>query len=629
MRRARDAFLCMASAALAGWAGIAAAQPAGTGGVGEEDLLAVLAEETALATATRMNSDFVPGIVTVLHGDEMEALGARTVLEALAFVPGMVATQDSNGLPLLQVRGIDLGLGNGGVRILVDSRTLGREATGLSSATIMMPIEQVDRIEVLRGPGSLWGDFAFVGLVNIITRKDRSGAWAAGGSGGLATGGVAIGTDQVKSPVAVAANYSGWRALKGDYAEGAHGTDRRLYGNASATWKGWTLSAASVWRDIADFRPSGLPGRFRSSFERSETAELRYTYAPAADRRLSAYVSTLSQKYQINVDHYESHLAGGGLDGSYKVGPQRLTLKMDFAAAVIDEASHISPPQGPGRPGNLFTLRDIHQDYAGVMLQDEVEIGKRLTVTAGVRFDDQSDMRSHTSPRFAAVFRVSDEHTLKAQWAEGFRSVTFFQLYAGGTHRNFDFEASRTAELAWIFRRPTMTGKLTVFRVKLGGLFYVVVPNPATFRDAHATGVEAEWAQSLGDLVKVIANLSWVDTEDKRSPSGQPEDSFAEAEWLWNLGLLARPLPGLTAGVHWNHVGHRAAAPGSTTGLPGFEEVDLTFTWHPPSIPRMSFRAGVRNLLDEDVTGGLRLPNGLVTFTTAGRSYTFQSAYTF
>src|SRR3970040_1006314 len=42
-------------------------------------LMAVLQEETAVATKTRMNSDFVPGLVTVLHGEEMLALGAETV----------------------------------------------------------------------------------------------------------------------------------------------------------------------------------------------------------------------------------------------------------------------------------------------------------------------------------------------------------------------------------------------------------------------------------------------------------------------------------------------------------------------------------------------------------------------
>src|SRR5689334_11934668 len=65
-----------------------------------KSLLSVLAEETAIATQTKLNADFVPGIVTVLQGDEMEALGARTVGEAIALVPGLQANRDVYGLPL-------------------------------------------------------------------------------------------------------------------------------------------------------------------------------------------------------------------------------------------------------------------------------------------------------------------------------------------------------------------------------------------------------------------------------------------------------------------------------------------------------------------------------------------------
>ena len=59
-----------------------------------EDLLAILQEETAVASKARMNADFVPGMVTVLHGADMEALGVETVWEALSMVPGLQAIRD-------------------------------------------------------------------------------------------------------------------------------------------------------------------------------------------------------------------------------------------------------------------------------------------------------------------------------------------------------------------------------------------------------------------------------------------------------------------------------------------------------------------------------------------------------
>src|SRR3954451_25422180 len=50
------------------------------------DLLTIVQQETDVATKTRLNSDYVPGIVTVLEGDELEALGVRTAGEALGLV---------------------------------------------------------------------------------------------------------------------------------------------------------------------------------------------------------------------------------------------------------------------------------------------------------------------------------------------------------------------------------------------------------------------------------------------------------------------------------------------------------------------------------------------------------------
>ena len=65
------------------------------------ELLAVIENETAIATKTRMNSDYVPGIVTVLEAEELEALGFHTVWEALAMVPGVQPVRDTPALGVI------------------------------------------------------------------------------------------------------------------------------------------------------------------------------------------------------------------------------------------------------------------------------------------------------------------------------------------------------------------------------------------------------------------------------------------------------------------------------------------------------------------------------------------------
>src|ERR1043166_2434157 len=137
------------------------------------ELLSIVQQETAVATKTRLNSDYVPGIVTVLEGDELEALGVRTAGEALGLVPGIQDTRDNRGSDLALVRALDFPFNVGNVQVLVNSIAMARSDGGINTSALQIPVEQIERIEVIRGPGSvIYGDFAFMGLGNIITRKD-------------------------------------------------------------------------------------------------------------------------------------------------------------------------------------------------------------------------------------------------------------------------------------------------------------------------------------------------------------------------------------------------------------------------------------------------------------------------
>jgi outer membrane receptor protein involved in Fe transport len=147
------------------------------------ELLDVLSEETEVATRTRMNSDYVPGIVTVLDARTLETLGARTVWDALSHVPGVEAWRDPAGTPTITVRGIPFPFNSGSVQVLFDSVPIAAEAAGLNGAALLLPLAQVERIEFVRGPGSVvYGDYAFQGLLNVVTRTDTGAVEVADGS---------------------------------------------------------------------------------------------------------------------------------------------------------------------------------------------------------------------------------------------------------------------------------------------------------------------------------------------------------------------------------------------------------------------------------------------------------------
>ena len=151
-----------------------------------ERLLKTMNSLTDIATRERMNADFVPGMVTVLYADDLLKKGVRTVGEAIAFVPGMSISETSDSLRKTVIRGVPGQTAAGHLKVLIDGFSM-TTAFGMDPAP-NMPIEQVERIEIMRGAGSaIHGEYAYGGVMNIITRKTENQVfWSLGKEDGSA-----------------------------------------------------------------------------------------------------------------------------------------------------------------------------------------------------------------------------------------------------------------------------------------------------------------------------------------------------------------------------------------------------------------------------------------------------------
>lgn len=123
-----------------------------------------------------------PGIVTILRGADLRAMGARTLADALRFSPELDVTRDSFGYYHVAVRGRRV---DAEVLVLLDGHRINDFYDG--RILYEVPIATVERIEILRGPGSaLYGTNAFAGVISVYTRKrlDRRLELAVTTSGG-------------------------------------------------------------------------------------------------------------------------------------------------------------------------------------------------------------------------------------------------------------------------------------------------------------------------------------------------------------------------------------------------------------------------------------------------------------
>ncbi len=115
----------------------------------------------------------VPVPVTVVTKDMIKASGVRTVGDALVlFVPGYTYSQDRNEA-LFATRGI-YATAQQKVLILVNGHRINSRSYLTATPDYGISLHNLERIEVLRGPGSsLYGNVALTGVVNLITKKGK------------------------------------------------------------------------------------------------------------------------------------------------------------------------------------------------------------------------------------------------------------------------------------------------------------------------------------------------------------------------------------------------------------------------------------------------------------------------
>jgi len=136
-----------------------------------EDLMHV--EVTSVSKESQKISE-APASVTVIGQDDIQRSGLGSIPELLRLAPGLDVAQINANSWAVTSRGMN-GLLADDLLVLIDGRSLYTPAYGgVTWNAVGYPLQDIDRIEVIRGPGStLWGSNAVNGVVNIITKSSQ------------------------------------------------------------------------------------------------------------------------------------------------------------------------------------------------------------------------------------------------------------------------------------------------------------------------------------------------------------------------------------------------------------------------------------------------------------------------
>ncbi len=607
-------------------------------------LLDDLGEQTSIATRTRLHVDYAPGTINILHGENLTTQGARTVWEALAMVPGFDLSIDETGTRHVLVRGVGATYSSGNIKILLNDVALNSELMSLANPVFNLPMEQVERIEVIRGPGSaIYGESAYMGVVNVITRKQGQRLFAGIGSNRALAGGGVMSFVNEETGLGFNLNLAGWNA-DGSSARTGHdslyatGDGVYSYAPGPANNKMESRSAlinlsldkfslSAQWledgagdhyginyilppdekRIVTRQRHRALELRQGLELSPALQAEFKLGWQDFSHNRDHLYVypgllywaPPSSEPLWLSRDYLERRYTAGA-DLAWEQGRNTVLLGWSFNHVEIASASWDTNFGGHAQNWIDTGMKRI---VSSLTLQDEFRPSGALTLTAGVRHDRYSDLGNSTTPRLAAVWQLSPGHTIKAQYAEAFRAPTFYETYYG-SYAPYDNhlrpETVATRELGYLFRGQKGNGGITLFHSELKDMIvWDWVRGYYNHSQAHTQGVELEWEQWLSAKLKFTGNLTYLDTLEHATDKSIP----GSTHWLANAGLEYAASQDLTLAIQLRHSGDKAReSADSRSSLGGHQVADLSARlFNVAGNKGLTLRAGIKNLFDRDV----------------------------
>jgi iron complex outermembrane receptor protein len=401
----------------------------------------------------------VPSAVTVVTGEQIRRSGATNVAEVVQRQAGFfMQSQVRDGYDVLvDVRGYLNGAGNGQrTLVLVDGRRTNNVANS-STDWASIPLGNVERIEIVRGPAAaLYGDAALAGVVNIITRKPGKPAGdkvvhvdasAAGGNWGTARAYASLGGSAEGALVDIyagAERTGGWRdhsdysgrnaigrveaplggGLTGTFKVGHHGDSRERPGSLTRSEMALLGRDGSVRTGEGEFEENYLDAGLRQSLGDLGEASLFVNSTWWTSWQWDdAWAFEIDDESSVN-----------SLQLKHVVTPKLFSREAAFTTGL-----DLSLERADGDSGSPLgtTQSDYRRRLLGIYTHAEIRPLDFLSATASVRYDralmdldrhdsfsgdiDDSRAFDQFSPHAGITARLVEEISLYASWGRTFK----------------------------------------------------------------------------------------------------------------------------------------------------------------------------------------------------------------
>jgi len=514
-----------------------------------------------VVTATRvpMPSDVLSSAVTVLRGSDLVAEGIRTVADALQQVPGatIVETGSFGGQTSLFMRGGESDY----VKVLLDGVPLNQAGGGIDLANLTT--DNVDRIEILRGPASvLYGSDAMTGVVQIFTKtgaesRPRLGAELRAGTYGS--------TDAAFDATGGTAKLSYSARVSRFFADGLYPYNNQYRNSVISAGLKFVPDARSDlhltyrYGDDIYHIPTDATGAPVDSNQRAAergpqlSVNAGHLFGTELEARVLGAVREARMTFNDEPD-------SPGEDGTFwskdyvrrASATSLLTWRSHDAVTLTGGVEYEDERQrGTSEFSASFgTFPDsiaVQRHNTGYFTQGLVTAG-RAAITVGARLDDNSQFGTHATYRAGLVYRLLEQTRVRVSGGTGFKEPTFFENFAHGfVLGNPDLDPERSgsweagAEQRFAANRGTIT--VTYFNQRFHDLIDynpappAGQPNYVNVGGAIADGVETTVAAKLSPSLGLSLRYTYLHTRVEES--GSPNDP--DGLFVPGKALIRRP----------------------------------------------------------------------------------------
>ncbi len=629
-----------------------------------EELLNI---KVVTASKSRESAASAPSVISVLTRKEIDDINPANLSELLNTIPNFNIQIRNLGEAMFQVRGI--ASVHDTILLMIDGHPLNDRIFQTVTYIInSIPVDEIERIEVIRGPGSsIYGANAFYAVVNIITLKGSPNSFArvsgrAASEGACQVTGVGRKETETSHILAAGTCFAsdGIEVPFTDRSKTAGETNfpqdrEHLYVNAGKGRFGFSalynreklgpyVGIAYILNDRTDRRYTTSAVEGRAEFDLADRWKLsgkvygdsfvydcfwEYTTPPITPPNgtlTSAYARDyrVGTEWNLNVDFSKRHrlLAGFTFD--------RIGLTGSRASDNLVDPFVLTPT-----PGSWIS--NATENNTALYVQDNYFIKKWLQVVLGFRFDYHSYYGGSFNPRCALTGDLGSRGHFKLIYSQAFHAPSFWDLFGNSPDQvwNPDLKPEKLKSFEGEFGyklSKSLLLRCNFFHNEISDLIAKVI--------AHIGDVDKYIKTNLGKIrvdgaeVELDGNLQEGKTWFKLSAfwnHSRNADTNADIPWTPRLGaglvLSHELLPRWNATLSVKCLGKMLREPGDPRpSLAPTAVVDIsshyTFSW-------LTLKFAVHDLLDAGVVSPS--PNGklLQDYPHGGRSFRFALEYNF